>query len=375
MAVSLTSQLQQGVLARWCTRRLPGTGVVVDQVRAAAATAVVSRPAGRVGAGHWSTVGAVVGARLSALVQAAAPYAALYGLVGAGVVSARASNAIAATYPAQQAVIAAEPDLAAVAVGLRPSPSDVVALFAPPPPGTGPDRSGPAVGDDGFGELAARGQLFHREHAPTATIGSHGAEVGLARTYAAWTLGEDRYRSGTTPPALAELAAGGAVTVAGLRELAPEAVVADAAALARLVETSGTLTAWHDWAHQQAPARAGGLGFAAPVLVPHWAEADLLVGDTLVEVKTVVRADAPARVARWCWQLLGYAWLDPGRRWRIEQVGLYLARHGVTVRWALEQFETLLVGDPARVPAVRAQFQRLAERVAVGEGATLLPPP
>lgn len=111
------------------------------------------------------------------------------------------------------------------------------------------------------------------------------------------------------------------------------------------------------------------------MLVPHWAEADLLVGDTLVEVKTVLRADQPARVARWVWQLLGYAWLDTGDRWKIRQLAFYLARHGVTLRWPLAELETLLVGDPSRVAQVRDEFRRLAEHAAVNEGATLLPQP
>ncbi|MBC3189459.1 hypothetical protein H7X46_00030 [Pseudonocardia sp. C8] len=338
-------------------------------MRAAAAPAPVLRPAGRVGAGHWPTVGGVVSARLAALVQDAAPYAALYGLVAAEVVSAQASNAIAATYSAQRAVLAQEPDLTEVAVGLRPSPSDVVALLAPRP-----DTHGPRAGDTVFTELAQRGRVFHSSHAPTGTVGTHGAETALARTYAAWTLGEDRYRSGTTPPALAHIVeTSAAPTVEQLRELAPQAVVEDTAALVRLGESSGTLATWRGWAGD--PRSGQTLGFASPVLVPHWAEADLLVGDTLVEVKTVLRADQPARIARWVWQLLGYAWLDHGDRWQIRYLAFYLARHGVTVRWPVTELEALLVGDPARVPGVRAEFRRLTEQAAVSEGATLLPMP
>lgn len=366
--VSLTSQLQQGVLARWCATHLPGTPAAVDQIRAAVAAAEVLRPIGRVGAGHWPMVGGIVSARLAALVHDVAPYAALYGLVAAELISPQASNAIAAGYPAQQAVLAQEPDLAEVAVGLRPSPSDVVALSAPPA-----DRHGRRPGDAVFTELAHRGHAFARSHAPTGGIGTPGAETALARTHAVWTFGEDRYRSGTTPPALARLAQCGEATVEQLRALAPPAVVADAAALARVVESSGTLAAWREWAG--GPARGQDLGFASPVLVPHWAEADLLVGETLVEVKTVLRADQPARVARWVWQLLGYAWLDRGDRWKVRHLAFYLARHGVTLRWSLEELETLLVGDPSRIADVREEFRGLAEQAAVNEGATLLPVP
>jgi hypothetical protein len=52
--------------------------------------------------------------------------------------------------------------------------------------------------------------------------------------------------------------------------------------------------------------------------VAHWADGDLLIGDTLVDVKTVIRADPASKVAVWLWQLLGYAWLDSiGDRYRI----------------------------------------------------------
>jgi hypothetical protein len=40
----------------------------------------------------------------------------------------------------------------------------------------------------------------------------------------------------------------------------------------------------------------------------------------------------PERVGRWLWQLLGYAWLDTGDRYRIRDVGLYLARYGGRAR-------------------------------------------
>lgn len=123
------------------------------------------------------------------------------------------------------------------------------------------------------------------------------------------------------------------------------------------------------------PAPGAGLGYASPLLVPHWAEADLLIDDTLVEVKTVARVDQPARIARWCWQLLGYAWLDVGDRWQIRRVALYLARHGITLEWPVPELETVLVGDPGQIEQTRAAFRRLAGQSAIAEGATLLPPP
>ncbi|MFP5070926.1 hypothetical protein ACLFMI_14830 [Pseudonocardia nantongensis] len=301
--------------------------------------------------------------------QDSPPYAALDGLVAAGLLSACAAHRIAAGYPAMRPVLETEPDLAAVAAGVRPTPSDILAITSP-----APAAPAPRWGDAALAELAERGRRFHYIHAPTGTIGSHGAETGLARAYGAWAAGEDRYRGGTTPPGLAALAeTTTTATVEQLRGLCPPAVVDDAAAIARRLKESGTLTRWRRWADNPAP--GAGLGYASPLLIPHWAEADLLIGDTLVEVKTVQNAQRPARIARWCWQLLGYVWLDTGDRWQIRRVALYLARHGLTMTWTVDEFAAGLVGDPGQVEQARESFRRLAHQAATREGATLLPPP
>ncbi|SFO44126.1 hypothetical protein SAMN05216207_10595 [Pseudonocardia ammonioxydans] len=367
--MSLTSQLRAGALARWCATHLPGTAEITHQVRAAAAARAPARVTGPGGAGHAAAVGSIVDARLAALVHDAPPYAALNGYLAAGLCSPAAAHRIAAAYPSVQSVLEQQPELADTAVGVRPTPSDVLAITSPAP--AAPD---PRWGDAALAELAERGHRFHHTHAPTGTIGGYGAETALARAYHAWALGEDRYRGGATPPALADLAASTtAPTVEQLRGLCPPAVAADAAAIASLLGESGALARWRHWAGDPAP--GAGLGYASPLLVPHWAEADLLIDDTLVEVKTVARVDQPARIARWCWQLLGYAWLDVGDRWRIRRVALYLARHGITLEWPVPELETVLVGDPGQIEQTRAAFRRLAGQSAIAEGATLLPPP
>ncbi|ALE76795.1 hypothetical protein FRP1_28790 (plasmid) [Pseudonocardia sp. EC080625-04] len=215
--MSLTSQLRAGALGRWCATHLPGTPEITRQIRAAAATAAPVRTTGPGGAGHAAAVGSVVDARLAALAHDAPPYAALSGYLAAGLCSPAAVHRIAATYPAVQAVLAERPELATDAAGVRPTPSDVLA-FTSPAPATQSSR----WGDAALVELAARGHRFHHAHAPTGTIGGHGAETALARAYHAWALGEDRYRSGVTPPVLAALTATSATaTVEQLRDLCP----------------------------------------------------------------------------------------------------------------------------------------------------------
>ncbi|WP_142065364.1 hypothetical protein [Pseudonocardia kunmingensis] len=97
-----------------------------------------------------------------------------------------------------------------------------------------------------------------------------------------------------------------------------------------------------------------------------------LRGETvLLDVKTVISLRDPDRVARWLWQLQGYAWLDTRDHYRIRAVGLYLARHGVLITWPVGEFAAALLADPdgtgPDVAAAAEQFRRLAEHVIADE--------
>ena len=74
----------------------------------------------------------------------------------------------------------------------------------------------------------------------------------------------------------------------------------------------------------------------------------------------------PDRVGRWLWQLLGYAWLDQGDRYRIRVVGLYLARHGALATWPLDRYTAALL-DGRDVAGAAAKFRRLTDRVIAAE--------
>lgn len=71
------------------------------------------------------------------------------------------------------------------------------------------------------------------------------------------------------------------------------------------------------------------------------AEADLILGDCLVEVKTTVN---PCWRRAWLDQLLGYALLDYPDRYRIRSIGIYLARQATFLRWALDDVIATLSG-------------------------------
>jgi hypothetical protein len=74
-------------------------------------------------------------------------------------------------------------------------------------------------------------------------------------------------------------------TSPGSLALAPEHVVTELLALATRAHTSGALIQLRALAGDPPPGLP--LGLAGPVFVAHWADGDLLVGDTLIDVKTV----------------------------------------------------------------------------------------
>ncbi|WP_214367043.1 hypothetical protein [Pseudonocardia sp. H11422] len=223
-----------------------------------------------------------------------------------------------------------------------------------------------------FAELAARTRGYHDQHAPTGAVGAPGAEAGLARVYGLWSACEDIYRSGEMSEELEELLDLDRPTVDQLRAATPVAVVDELVGLTRRLAESGSLTTLRGWAGNPEPGQP--LGCAGPVFATHWADGDLLVGDTLLDVKTVMRGDQPDRTGRWLWQILAYAWLDTaGDRYRIRAAGLYLARHGALLRWDVDELAARLLGDRRAVSTARHEFLEIAARAATSEGARLDP--
>lgn len=86
----------------------------------------------------------------------------------------------------------------------------------------------------------------------------------------------------------------------------------------------------------------------------------------LLDVKTIISARHPDRVARWLWQLLAYAWLDHADRYRIRAVRLYLARHGALCTWPRDQFAAALLNG-RNVASAAAEFRRLTDRIITAE--------
>lgn len=381
--MSLVTQLHSGLLGEWCADRLPGVPSLVAEVQAAARTREPVRPTGAVDGDHWAAIGGAFGQRIAFAVSVEPPYSAYLGAASAGLLGGHVLDQLVAAWPTHRLLAPAH------ASEMRPTPSGWVDLGAGtdgPGWGLNPARAG--RNDRALGYLNRWLITLLTEHAlPGSVADTRDNEILIAK--ACWALNglENAYRGGRIPATLLqefcdlegmeswdyETFPGGhrvpREIVDSLLFWAPKDVVAELVALSgrlycRPLETLRALAGNPPAGHK--------LGIAQPTFVPRWAEGDVLVGDTLLDVKTVITLRDTQRVARWLWQLLTYAWLDTADRYRIRNVGLYLARHGVGCTWPIEEFAERLVGvrgARSRVPELRAEFLRLADQVMVLEDA------
>lgn len=101
--------------------------------------------------------------------------------------------------------------------------------------------------------------------------------------------------------------------------------------------------------------------FAGSPLMP--ADADLVVGGALVELKTGQGPKAAGAGRRACLdattlcQLLGYVLHDLDDRYRLRRVVLYQARYGHVASWELQALLDELAGRPVDLPAVRDRWR------------------
>lgn len=89
------------------------------------------------------------------------------------------------------------------------------------------------------------------------------------------------------------------------------------------------------------------------------ADADLILDGCLIDIKATVNP----RVANlWLYQLLGYVLLDYGGQYRIDEVGIYLARQGVLLKWPLQELLNRLSGDlTTSLDELRDDFHKVAQ--------------
>ena len=88
--------------------------------------------------------------------------------------------------------------------------------------------------------------------------------------------------------------------------------------------------------------------FSASQLVP--ADADLIAGGLLLDLKTTARPELPLSDI---FQLAAYALMDSRNQYRLDTVGVFLARYGHLTTWPLEAFLSELAGHPVDVSQAR----------------------
>lgn len=185
------------------------------------------------------------------------------------------------------------------------------------------------------------GSFFERTDALAGRLRAHEVEVGddddlvLTRACVALALLESVPRADYWAHLLP--------TPADLDDLVPDAVVSDVRALHRSAKSA--------FASFIGPIRAGTARYVAnPTfagsLAVGGADADLVVDDTLLELKTTKTLDG-ATLRSALLQLLGYALLDYDDHLGIRQVGVYFARQEYVRVWPLWQ----LIFPPADVIA------------------------
>lgn len=89
----------------------------------------------------------------------------------------------------------------------------------------------------------------------------------------------------------------------------------------------------------------GSVTAAEPEFVPGWARGDLILGSTLIDIKT--GWDVSDHLDYCLNQLLGYLLINPTDGHPIDRVGIYLARYATTISWPISTLLPELAGQPA----------------------------
>lgn len=366
--MSFISHLYSGELGEWCSARLTGSHEAARRLAVATKGQPEVRPAERSDKRHWGQVERAFGLRMATLVQPAPPYSALYGLVRIGLVRLDWAHQQAGLYPSHIHLREAERRRA---LDFRPTVTGWRDLAAE-------HGVGKYVGKGGLSRFALFPPTFSAEpvlsdlldqirtylarHAP---LGEIGAEKDVARL--CWLLTMLEYVFRNYPPVdepFYQLFREGTPTVEQLHAAADEATVTELVELMRRLDTSGSLAEMRRLAGHPPTGRPWGI--ARPVFGSYWADNDILVGGsdgtTLIDVSSVTKINNATRARRWVWRLLCCAWLDTTDAYRIQNVAMYFARHGVLVAWPVNALaEELLDGEDPE-PA-RREFLALASRL------------
>jgi hypothetical protein len=96
-------------------------------------------------------------------------------------------------------------------------------------------------------------------------------------------------------------------------------------------------------------------------------DADLIVGDRLLELKTIQDVkDFRAKSRRYVWQLVGYLLGDTDDSYHIREAGFYLSRQGAQLYWRNEDLLWQLAGGPVDLEQLRQEFLQACKATVAG---------
>ncbi|MEV6370133.1 hypothetical protein AB0L86_24920 [Micromonospora musae] len=158
------------------------------------------------------------------------------------------------------------------------------------------------------------------------------------------------YRDGVVAPGSPLVTVGSSDGVEGLVARVPDYAVMDLQVQVRLAEIAlGALRdATDETACLAAPTFAGSPDVGG-------ADADLIVGRCLIEIKSISRPEL--LTDKVIWQLAGYVLLDYDDAYHLDEVGFYMSRIGWLTTWPTEEFFRLL-GSRVPLPRLRADFAK-----------------
>lgn len=91
------------------------------------------------------------------------------------------------------------------------------------------------------------------------------------------------------------------------------------------------------------------------------ADGDLIIDRCLIDIKALVDPKKFSKPS-WPWQLLGYALLDFPDEYEIRELGIYFARQGLLLEWAVDEFAEKLAGTKQGVSEARKALEDLLRR-------------
>ncbi|WP_248761299.1 hypothetical protein [Pseudarthrobacter sp. SSS035] len=206
---------------------------------------------------------------------------------------------------------------------------------------------------------------YHHVVNELASLVGHSDDRELAAR-SAWALAlcVSAYRAGAAwAPLVPDLVHSGDFTVDTMLEQADNAAVAELVALRELSE------------ERLIPSLTGpfslGPTFDLSKLGPTQriaAEADLIVGGLLIDIKTTLAPKNKAGLrpdalkADSVYQLLGYALLDYSNQYNIDRIGIFSARYGTLTEWPLDRVTSLMSGRKFDFPAARQEVWEMMQQ-------------